>query len=233
MRATLFTIACLLTACGVNTEPILQEGDVGGQDPTGAFDAAGGEPPVLNASDSGVQESADVGVGRNVDAGPALLDDERSLHCDDDSEVLCDAEPQECEPGEVAALREGCWVCVLVGTCQEGPCVEAEDCGPGYTCNECARASCDGCEDCIGACEPVECTEGETLAYTCPVAGYQVPWCTCGPEGMDCIEDPRAACCGDGSAVECEELPEDCPEGTSAASYQGCNACVDAAYCGG
>ncbi len=39
-------------------------------------------------------------------------------NCDDDTQVLCDALPPDCPPGETAAVRNGCFMCVDARTCE-------------------------------------------------------------------------------------------------------------------
>lgn len=191
MRALLTLSALSLVACGVNTEPILADGDAGiGQHNGPAPDATRSPPPNSDGDGGNEINEADV----------ALFDARRAEDpCSDGLERTCpDAAPDCPAEGHTATLRGGCWVCVDPATCPPAP---------------------------DSACEA-----GAAWSYACPVAGYSVPWCTCGEDGVvACVADPRAeACCGDDEQVVCESEPEPCAEGTIGSQFAGCWACVDA-----
>ncbi len=95
-----------------------------------------------------------------------------------------------------------------------------------------------GCWVCVdpATCPPAPdsaCEADDVWNYACPVAGFAVPWCECGDDGVVvCVVDPRAeACCGDDEQVVCESEPQPCPEGTMDAQRAGCWACVDPVLC--
>ncbi len=248
-------LAIVLAGCGVNTEPILADKDAGREpraadaakfnelpdmgDSVVNTDAA---PPSPDAAVQIDPDAADAprDAARSLrdstdapapDAGPPPLDMAsgpdpiRDESCDDGRPLECDALPAECEELEVAAVIDGCWLCVNAVTCRpwgEPGCELDADCAADAWCNECATGSCPFCEDCVAGCSEHEC---ETAPE--PVCDQERPLCepgevsvvrdgcwvcvqahTCEP-GMACAEhaDCGRATCRQEAEICVAEVP--------------------------
>lgn len=133
--------------------------DGGAADAGAAMDGGGGVD--AGASDGGA------GDGGARDA--AATDGGRSTRCDE-GPLTCDALPPTCGELEVAAIRDGCWVCVNAITCRpwgEPGCASDQTCAPTERCDPCATGSCPFCEDCVAGCEAHGCPTETTLTCRC------------------------------------------------------------------
>ncbi len=184
-------LTVFLVGCGVNTEPILAQGDGGTPAPGLGLDAGAahdedaevdavrfsasdagpnGDAARVDLGDAHVEADSEVDAtladGAAADGAPAPGDaGGRDLGCDDGSPLECEAEMPACGEQEVAAVVGGCWLCVNVGTCRpwgEPGCATDVDCGAEDWCNACATGSCPFCDDCVSGCVPHGCeTEAE------------------------------------------------------------------------
>jgi hypothetical protein len=120
-----------------------------------------------------------------VDCAPGYICEETSNgeavcvpvdECGDGTPALCDMIPPVCEPGQIAAVRDYCYVCVDADTCEEPPppnegCYSDDECGDDQRCN--ANEVClppPGCDPsdpnlgcpavCYGFCEALDGTTG-------------------------------------------------------------------------
>ncbi len=189
----------LLLACGVNTEPILGDGNDSGYpgQREGRPADAGVSLDLPDSAAGAVLDGAAAppaaeGGARFATDGDAESADPRPVHCDEGDEVP-EEEVPECAPGEVPAARAGAYQCVLGGSCLEESCAEDADCLPGHRCVA------EDCEDCVGECVPEPCVPGAEVTWGCPevesAEAAQVAWCTCADDGVfECDPDPGAAC---------------------------------------
>ena len=121
--------------------------------------------------------------------------------CDDGSAPTCFVAPPECGPGQVLAVRNGCFDCVDARTCGEVPPPPPPYCGDS---------------------SPVLC---DALPPNCPlgtVVGVQNGCWACF-EPWHC----QAVACHDGTDVACRALPSECAPGEVLAIENGCWACVN------
>jgi hypothetical protein len=112
--------------------------------------------------------------------------------CRTESAPTCDLPRISCAAGEVSVVRGGCWVCVDAITCEgddipEPSCTTDIECATDAWCNDCASSSCDTCDDCIGACEPLGCESESVVTCRCVRP-------TCGEGGSAIVRDGCWVC---------------------------------------
>lgn len=118
----------------------------------------GTEVPWCDCGDDGTWMCNSIPYSRCIDERP----------CDDGSPLACDMEEPLCETGTVAAVRDGCWVCLDPLTCGDPILCDTDaECPNEMWCNPCGTSSCPGCLDCVSACSLHGCgTEPEALCDT-------------------------------------------------------------------
>jgi len=125
--------------------------------------------------------------------------------CETALEAACDMERPDCEDGQVAVVRDACWVCVELRTCEPPP--------PGALCE-----AADGyCEHFVERCR-LNFHDGP--AMDCP-----------GGRSAKCCLPGRDRRCDDGTELRCDELQPRCGEFDILAIREGCWVCANPATC--
>ena len=153
--------------------------------------------------------------------------------CDSETLAECDLERPECGEDEVSIIREGCWLCVDQNTCEpittntDANCDSDQDCPVGESCNQCATASCSGCNDCVGLCQDSPCESEDTAE-----CDLDRPACR---DGFISIIREGCWLCVDQNTCEpvSRELEPSCNSDQDCAIGEYCNQCAAAScpYC--
>ncbi len=175
-----------------------------------------------------------------VDAVTCEVPVGRDERCDDGGVLVCDQEQPACPDWEIPSIQDGCWLCVNPETCRpyaEPGCRTDIDCRPSMRCDDCARGSCPGCEDCVADCVDHDCpTEAE------PQCNGLRPECEAGAVAVvrdgcwQCVdlftcEPARDASCDDGSDALCDMIPPVCEDHEILAIQNDCWVCVNPWTC--
>ncbi len=139
----------------------------------------------------------------------------RDPRCDDGTEPMCNMLPPECQPFEILAWRDRCYLCVNPESCQPWGvpgCEQDLDCSAEEFCAPCASGSCPICTDCIPGCQPHGCP-------TEPEAACDQARPSCGPGAIAIIERGCWHCV---LRESCEEAECESLEGICQSSFEPC-----------
>lgn len=132
---------------------------------------------------------------------PIPVEPPRDVHCDDGTPLLCDALEPTCERGLIAAIQDGCWVCVDPHTC--APPRDAH-------CDDGTEPLCDRIPP---VCGPHEILAWQDDCYVCVNPATCVPWGQPGCESdRDCPVDAYCNDCATGSCPMCLDCVAGCME---------------------
>ena len=93
--------------------------------------------------------------------------------CATEQSAVCEVEPPTCELGTVLIIRDGCWLCVDILSCEpmstepeRVSCENTMDCPLGSICDPCGSSSCPSCPDCVSACVSVCESEENSMCFS-------------------------------------------------------------------
>jgi hypothetical protein len=141
--------------------------------------------------------------------------------CDTGEELLCFSSRPDCGDGNVSIIKEGCWECVDIQTCEPA-----------------RNASCDdGTTPMCDMIEPV-CDESEILAfqnecYKCVNPQTCIPWGipTCSNDSQ-CPDQQRCDFCATSSCPECDNCVSGCVDNHCATAASNVTPSYDKPECG-
>ena len=164
----------------------------------------------------------------------------RDDQCDDGTPLTCRMVEPDCGDDAIAAIQDGCYVCVNPATCRPWGtpgCRTDQECADDHYCDPCGTSSCPACRDCVPACAPTPC-ESE------PAASCLMVRPDCGDNGVAVVrggcwvcvtlgtcEPARDPSCDDGTVPICPIIPPLCDEWEILAHQHGCFVCVNPATC--
>ncbi len=134
--------------------------------------------------------------------------------CETEPEPACDLARSDCEPGQVAVVRDGCWLCVDQVTC------EPEDVRDDH-CDDGSQLMCDE----VAGCNEWEISAIQLTCWVCVDPETCRPWGEpgCTSDG-DCAPDRYCDPCARGSCPGCEDCVPDClPHGCETETEPICN----------
>ncbi|RME25261.1 MAG: hypothetical protein D6806_08145 [Deltaproteobacteria bacterium] len=165
------------------------------------------------------------------------------LHgCSTESQQACDMTRPDCGEGAVAVVKDGCWECVNMDSCDPGEhrdtsCDDGNTLSCGDAQPQCAHweipAIVDGCWLCVNpdTCRPWSEPGCTTDAQCSPE--QRCDDCARGscPECEDCVADCVPHGCATEPQADCKLPRPECGEGQVAVVEKGCWVCVDLGTC--